>query len=115
VTEPQKPFKLKGYKCHHALPHHVVQSKLNASICVMEACTSTLRRQEVNYLSVICDSQPFRHPTLLACLYLNPNAEYSSLNAVTLSIAADDITDWLDSRANSEKHYVLTGDFNATH
>jgi hypothetical protein len=115
VTEPQKPFRLKGYDCRHALPHLVVQDKVNASICVMEACPSTLRKQEVNYVSVVCSSQPFQRPTLLACLYLNPSAGLASLNDATLRTAADDIGNWLSTAGTEERHYVLMGDFNTTH
>ena len=74
----------------------LTQSKINRLILIKDNITYELRKQEVNYVSVIVkDSSIDTEPLLIACLYINPQPSEEDINDITKDIAYEDIKSFL--------------------
>lgn len=64
-----------GYNTFNAQPRELKQTKVNATIVVKDTLPFEIRKQSINYISVVIPNKVLKRKIFLGAVYLNPQAD----------------------------------------
>lgn len=90
-----------------------MRKKRNAMILVHQNLHFSPRVTTVDYVSGIVTGEPLRRPTLVACIYLNPEANAIRTTRENVLLTAErDLTELVNNVNTREFDVIFGGDFN---